>query len=164
MKLRCTISESANKNSLTNYDRRHHPLSWMVFRIKHNIYRHHTGSCMCYREWMATPAGACVIICKVEAGTTSMILHGTILQGGRKVFLIYRRNCHGQSWKKTVGADVKGCFPKSVPSMWRKHPAARVKDCYLYYALLDAVKEILNIKENSNDERWVVQTTVWKTW
>ena len=25
------------------------------------------------------------------------------------------------------------------------HPAARVKDCYLYYALLDAVREILNI-------------------
>lgn len=40
------------------------------------------------------------------------------------------------------------------------HPAARVKYCYLYYALLDAVKEILNIKENFNDERRVVQTTV----
>lgn len=26
------------------------------------------------------------------------------------------------------------------------HPAARVKDCYLYYALLDAVREILNIR------------------
>lgn len=25
------------------------------------------------------------------------------------------------------------------------HPAARVKDCYLFYALLDAVREILNI-------------------
>ena len=68
-------------------------------------------------EKMTAPVEACVIICKVEAGTTSMILHGTILQGGRKVFLIYRRNCHGQSWKKTVGADVKGCFPKYVPSM-----------------------------------------------
>ena len=27
------------------------------------------------------------------------------------------------------------------------HPAARVKDCYLYYALLDAVREIMNIEE-----------------
>ena len=26
------------------------------------------------------------------------------------------------------------------------HPAARVKDCYLYYALLDAVREILNVE------------------
>lgn len=26
------------------------------------------------------------------------------------------------------------------------HPAARVKDCYLYYALMDAIREILNIE------------------
>ena len=26
------------------------------------------------------------------------------------------------------------------------HPAARVKDCYLYYALLDAVREILDVE------------------
>ena len=33
---------------------------------------------------------------------------------GRKAFLIFKKNCHGQKWKKTVGPDVKRCFLKSV--------------------------------------------------
>lgn len=32
------------------------------------------------------------------------------------------------------------------------HPAARVKDCYLYYALLDAVREILNVGMNYGEK------------
>lgn len=63
----------------------------------------------------------------------------------------------------TDGAFVDACFPdKTVEwkmtsrGIWYfrdgdmvviafSHPAARVKDCYLYYALLDAVSEILGI-------------------
>ena len=30
------------------------------------------------------------------------------------------------------------------------HPAARVRDCYLYYALMDAVKDILSIREQDS--------------
>lgn len=65
----------------------------------------------------------------------------------------------------TDDAFVNACFPENGVE-WKttsrgiryfrnhdrtviafSHPAARVKDCYLYYALLDAVREILNIGE-----------------
>lgn len=63
----------------------------------------------------------------------------------------------------TEGAFVDACFHEkhidwkmTTRGVWYfkdedkiviafSHPAARVKDCYLYYALLDAVREILNI-------------------
>ena len=64
----------------------------------------------------------------------------------------------------TEGAFVDACFPdkkiewqmttrgvwyfrdRGMPVISFSHPAARVKDCYLYYALLDAVREIYQLE------------------
>lgn len=64
----------------------------------------------------------------------------------------------------TEKAFVEACYPKqrikwqmTTRGVWYfmydskiiisfSHPAARVKDCYLYYALMDAVREILKMK------------------
>lgn len=50
-------------------------------------------------------------------------------------------------WKMT-SRGIRYFKYKNMSVIAFSHPAARVKDCYLYYALLDAVREILGL------ERW----------
>ena len=112
-------------------------------------------------------------ICAVNVKKTS----GSYVSDGRKIYEEAQNNanilreqlelyapdlliCCG-----TDAAFVNACFPEQRVE-WKttsrgiqyfrdhdrtviafSHPAARVKDCYLYYALLDAVREIMNIEE-----------------
>lgn len=48
-------------------------------------------------------------------------------------------------WKRTT-RGVGYFIENELPIVSFSHPAARVKDCYLHYALMDALREILNVE------------------